>query len=178
MIPILLLTSAYLGAPVQLHVQSGVSAEKTEWRGDVGAAPSLKVMIKPTEWFGLYLLTRLGMATVDERMLTMLTLGAQIWPLGDLSGVRPYLRLGLAHQHEETLSVVANEPAGAIFGIGDGIRHRGGLAGGVGTDIAIYEADGFGAYGLVEVVTNWFYDARGPQWYVGGGVGLGLSYDL
>lgn len=178
MIPILVLTSAYLcGAPVQLQVESSVSVTKTEWRGDVGGLSALKIALAPTDWLGIYFLGRLGLASVDERMLTLVTFGAQVWPLGR-GEIAPYLRAAIAHQHEETLSVVANEPAGALFGIGDGIRHRGGLEAGVGLDLTLFQADGFGVYGTIGATFDWFYDPRGPAVYAGGGLGLGLTYDL
>lgn len=178
MIPILVLTSAYLtGAPVQLQVESSLSVAKSEWRGDVGGLSALKIGLTPNEWLGIYFLGRLGLASVDDRMLTLVTFGAQVWPFGR-GDVAPYLRLAIAHQHEETLSVVADEPFGAVFGIGDGIRHRGGFEGGLGIDLSIWRGEGFSAYGTLSAQLAWFYDPRGPHVYAGGGAGLGLAYYL
>lgn len=162
----------------EAHAVLGLGGVKTEWRGDIGAASFLKLGLRPTPWIALCFLGRLGYGTVDQRMLTFVSIGAQVWPLGSVGGVEPYARFFLAHQHEETLSVVRSDPFGALFGIGDGIRHRGGLEGALGLDIPIHAEDGFEVFASIEGSTVWFYDPRGPTWYVSGSGGLGFNYDL
>lgn len=102
----------------------------------------------------------------------------QIYPLGELLGLRPYARMSIAHQHEESLSVVGDDAFGALFGIGDGIRHRGGLEWGVGLDWPVSIVESWSTFVAVEGITGWFYDDRGPHWSVGASVGLGLSFEL
>lgn len=165
-------------AEIDLHLLAGLSGGRTEWRGDVAAMGVAKAGLDVDEWLGFYFLGRLGYAGVDQRMLTYVSAGVQLWPVGELGGVRPFGRLSIAHQHEESLSVVANDPFGAIFGIGDGIRHRGGLEGALGVDVPLDSFEGTDVFASFELSTIWFYDPRGPHWYVTGGAGLGLRYDL
>jgi hypothetical protein len=169
-------TAAEARADVKGQVVAGVTGSLTEWRGDVGGLSSFKLGIKANDYFAIYLLSRLGLGAVDSRMLTLVSAGVQVWPFGDLGGVAPFARLSICHQHEETLSVVGNDPFGAIFGIGDGIRHRGGFEGALGLDIPFIANGDFEVFGSLEASTIWFYDPRGPNWYWNGGAGLGMNY--
>jgi hypothetical protein len=169
---------ASAGSGMGLQMSFGLSAVKSDWRGDAGAGTSLKLGFLPSEYVSMYFLGRLSAATVDERMLTFVSLGAQYWPMGQRVSWRPYGRLALAHQHEETLGVVADDPIGAIFGIGDGIRHRGGLEGAVGLELPLFRDGGLEAFAALESAVTWFYDPRGPTWYAGAGASIGVTYDL
>lgn len=173
-----LLASQPATADVQLQSAVGLSASKTEWRGDLGASFVAKGGLKINDWLTFYLLGRLGYVTVDQRMLTFVSAGAQVAPFGRIGFIEPYLRLSLAHAHEESLSVVGDDPIGAIFGIGDGIRHRGGLEGGLGFHYFLAKYESAEAFAGFELSTIWFYDPRGPHWYVNGTAGIGLNYDL
>lgn len=166
------------GSGMALQASVGLSAVKTDWRGDVGAGSSLKLAFLPSEYLSLHFLGRLSAATVDERMLTYVSLGAQYWPMGQHGAWHPYARLALAHQHEETFGVVADDPIGALFGIGDGIRHRGGVEAALGVDLPLASYDGVAAFVGIESSLIWFYDPRGPTWYGGAGASLGVTYDL
>lgn len=164
--------------PMRLEAVVGLGGLKTEWRGDAGAHSILRLGLRPNDYFSVYFQGRLGYGAVDERMLTLVSLGAQLWPLGQGEHVSPFLRLSIAHQHEETLFVVKDDPLGALFGIGDGIRHRGGFEGALGADLPVYSADGLQAFASFDASVIWFYDPRGPTWYAGANAGVGLSYDL
>ncbi len=90
----------------------------------------------------------------------------------------PFARFGLVHQHEETISSVAAEPFGAVFGVGDGIRHRAGLDGGLGVDIPFAKQKAWEFHARVELLLTGFPDVRGPAIYGGGNLGVGLNYAL
>ena len=62
--------------------------------------------------------------------------------------------------------------------IGDGIRHRGGLEGAVGLELPLAADGDLEVFASIEGSTRWFYDPRGPHWYWGGGLALGMSYAL
>jgi hypothetical protein len=109
-------------------------------------------------------------------MLTFLSLGVQAW--ARIGKVRPFARFGLVHQHEETMSSVADEPFGALFGVGDGIRHRAGLDGGLGVDIPFQKEKSWEFHARVEALFTGFPDPRGPGIYAGGTLGLGFNYAL
>lgn len=165
-------------AEVSLDLATGLHLTKTEWRGDLAFSGLFKGGLRVNQWLMPYLQLRVGYGSVDQRMLTLLSLGAQVRPFGRIGGVEPYARLAWSHQHEESLSVVSDDPFGALFGIGDGIRHRGGFDGGLGFDFPIDRFEGGRFYTAVELSTVWFYDDRGPHWYVSGGALLGVDYEL
>ena len=73
----------------------------------------------------LLLVTGCKETTIDDRVLTYLSLGSTLY--GHIGIARPYVRLALVHQHEEPTSAYRDDPFGAMFGVGDGIRHRGGF---------------------------------------------------
>lgn len=162
--------------PTLLQVASGVNVSATSWRGDAGAQGSFEIGIQPT-WIGFYFLGRLGPAIVDERLLTYVSAGArfefELMPDVDLLG-----RLAVSHQHEETLFVVQEDPAGALFGIGDGIRHRGGGEAALGMKLTVARDEDLAVFVSVEGSAVLFPDTRGPQIYAGLASALGLAYAL
>src|SRR5688500_4381240 len=66
----------------------GAEGNGTEWRGDAATYGSLKLGLRFLDLFGVYFEGQEGYATVDERVLTMIALGAQVW--GRLGITRPY----------------------------------------------------------------------------------------
>ncbi len=76
------------------------------------------------------------------------------------------------------MSSVADEPFGALFGVGDGIRHRAGLDGGLGVDIPFQKEKSWEFHARVEALFTGFPDPRGPGIYAGGTLGLGFNYGL
>jgi hypothetical protein len=176
----LMLLAAPAGA-TDLELTGVLSGSKSTWRGDASVQGSLKTALRFGEVFAIYGLGKLGYGGVDQRLLTLVQLGVQIWPLGDvdaLAGASPFFRLGIAHQHEEPVSVVRGDPFSAIFGIGDAIRHRGGFEWAAGLDLPLAKDDSIEVFGSAEVIFDWFYDNRGPSLYAGGGLGLGVSFEL
>lgn len=67
-----------------------------------------------------------------------------------------------------------------VFGVGKGIRHRGGLGAAIGLDVPCAEGDELSWYGSGEVWFDWFFasEAPGPAWYAGGAVAIGLDHRL
>lgn len=147
------------------------------WRGDVSAFGSLKLGLRFADLAGPYLLGRVGYGTVDERMLTTIQLGAQLWL--KFGKVRPYVRLGIEHSHEETLAEVRIEPGGALFGIGDGIRHRAGGELGLGFDVPFHEAKSVQWFVGGDALASLYPDGtKGPVLYGGVAARLGFNYKL
>jgi len=147
------------------------------WRGD-GAVPSAQLRLAYRFPFGVgpVLLTREGYARVDQRLLTLLSFGAQGWL--KLDGFRPYARVAWAHQHEESWAFAKEEPFGVLFGVGRGIRHRGGLDFGLGVDVPVARSKGVTWLVSGEAWTDWLFasESPGPTYYAGGTVGFGLDW--
>jgi hypothetical protein len=146
------------------------------WRGDPDGFGSLRLGLRFADIAGVYALGRVGYGAVDERMLTTVEIGGQLWL--HAGPTRPYLRLGLVHAHEETMASVKQEPAGTLFGIGDGIRHRGGGEAALGLDYAFSKKKSFDWLVGGEVIADLFPDQKGPKLYVGGAATIGINYAL
>lgn len=164
---------------VELQAATGPNVQGSSWRGDAIVGSALKLGVRFREFFAIDALTRLGYATVDQRMVTYLSLGAtaylRLWD----GKIRPFARLALVHQHEEPLSAVREDAFGALFGVGDGIRHRGGFGGSLGSDFMIAKSGKFTEFLVgADLNTSYFPDPRGPQLYFGGGLWAGLVYSL
>ncbi len=165
------------GDPTKLVVAGGVSVSKSDWRRDAGAQTSLELGLQTTRWLSFHFLGRLGYGTIDERLMTYVSIGAKAG-FDVAPGVWTYGRLSLSHQHEETLLVVEEDPVGALFGIGDGIRHRGGGEVGVGAMFDLVRVDDTEVFVSAEVSAVIFPDSRGPHIYAGLSTALGLRYAL
>jgi hypothetical protein len=177
-----LLLSAFAASPAaaaELELVGGLGGALTDWRGDAGVLGFLKTGLRFDRWISLYGLGRLGYGGVDQRLLTFVSLGVQVWPLGEIEGIEPFARLSFAHQHEEPIVVVRGDPISAILGIGDAIRHRGGLEAAIGIDLPIaVDEDGTRVFSTTELATTWWVDDRGPRWYWLINAGLGVDFDL
>lgn len=171
----LLLPSAAQATEVQ--VASGPAANGSSWRGDGAISQSFKLGLRFQEFISIDALTRLGYATVDDRVLTYISLGSTIYArIGHVA--RPYVRLALVHQHEEPTSAWRNDVSGALFGVGDGIRHRGGFGSSLGCDFVVHRGPRTEMVLGVDTNGTWFPDPRGPTLYYGGGLWAGLNYSL
>jgi hypothetical protein len=73
------------------------------------------------------------------------------------------VHIGFVHQHEESLAAVAQQPFGAVLGIGVGIRHRAGLHTGIGLDYVFRRRHNYDFSVGGEVTFTWF----DPQYSVG-----------
>jgi len=160
----------------EIQIATGPGAFASSWHGDGAVAQSLKLGLRFVDAVSIDALTRLGYGAVDERVLTYLSLGATIY--GRIKVVRPYVRLALVHQHEEPTSAVRDDPFGALFGVGNGIRHRGGFGGSLGVDVPVWKKDRTEFVLGIDGTTTWFPDPRGPNLYYGGSLWAGLNYGL
>jgi hypothetical protein len=157
-----------------VQIVAGSQLQASTWRGDIASANFARFAYRFADLAGIYAHGRLGYATVDTRFLTQVSLGLQLW--GKIAGLRPYVRLGGLHQHEETLSVIANNYLKAVFGIGDGIRHRAGGELGVGLEVPFFKRKNTTFFAGSDFSTQWFPDNLGPQWYWNVGTILGVSF--
>jgi hypothetical protein len=153
-----------------------LSGAGSEWRSDAALWGGLGLGYRFYDLVGVYALGRLGYGAVDERMLTLLALGAQIW--GRLGPTRPYARIAFVHQHEEPIPAVEQNVGGAVFGVGDGIRHRAGAEGALGVDWTFTKRKPWSFFANAEVSFAGFPNSSGPGWYILGGVGAGLHYEI
>ena len=161
-------------AEIQLSALAG--GQGSAWRSDVSGFVGLRFGFRFKDIVAPYLMLRAGYGNTDQRVLELLQLGVQVW--AKIGSTRPYARFGLVHQHEEPWSAVKADPWGALLGVGDGIRHRGGFEGGLGVDIPFKRHKGFELHATVEAVVTGFPDPRGPAVYGGGIAGLGFNYGL
>lgn len=166
------------GQAAEIQVASGPQVLGSSWRGDAALGQTFKLGLRFKELIAIDALTRVGYAAVDERMLTYVSLGTTVY--GKLAGgtLRPYGRLALVHQHEEPTSAVRNDPFGALFGVGDGIRHRGGFGSSLGMDVVVMKGMSSAFLLGLDLNGTWFPDPRGPALYYGGGLWAGLDYSL
>ena len=75
------------------------------------------------------------------------------------------------------MSVVAGDFGSAIFGVGDGIRHRSGGEIGLGLDVPVYEKEKkLQLYLAIEGSAKLFPDDLGPKVYGGGGIAFGTNF--
>lgn len=160
----------------EFQLSLGIGGAGTEWRGDGSLHSQLKIGYRLWDWLGFYGDFHLGYAHVDQRVMTLFSLGVQAWAKWGI--VRPYARFSLLHQHEESLSVIAGDFLSAIVGIGEGIRHRGGLSLALGADIPLFKKKKLEFFLTIEGIVKWFPGDMGPAIYAGGILGFGLNYKM
>lgn len=160
----------------EIQLSYGMGGEGSSWRTDGAGFGSLKAGYRFLDLVAPYISVRLGYGAVDERLLTLIQIGGQIW--ARIGIVRPYLRFGLVHQHEETMAAVAMDAFGAVWGVGDGIRHRGGFEGALGADIPFKKVKAWEFHAMIEGFCTGFPDPRGPAVYGGATAGLGFNYKV
>jgi hypothetical protein len=165
-------------APVhEVLAATGGGMLASTWRGDVAPYAPFWLGYRYKRLVALDLLTRLGYATVDQRMLTYISLGATLF--GRLGRAQPYARLALVHQHEESRAAIDDDPHGALFGVGNGIRHRGGYGASTGFLYPFQRAGKLGEWYVgADAWTTYFPDNRGPSVYAGGSAWLGFAFRL
>jgi hypothetical protein len=154
----------------------GLQAGSSTWPGDPVALTTLKLAWRFQDVVAPFFMGRAGYGSVNDRSLITLILGAQLW--GRIGPIRPYLRAAIEHQHEEPLTSVSNDPFGALFGVGNGIRHRAGGDFAAGFDLPLHHGPQLDAYATVEAVADWFPDPRGPALYVLGSAAIGVSHSI
>ena len=177
------LAAAALTAGIALPARAGevqfataVGGEGSSWKGDGAGFAGIQLGYRFRDIVAPYFLGRIGYATIDHRVIEMLQLGVQLW--ARLGIVRPYLRLGVIHQHEEPWNSVKGDGWGALLGVGDGIRHRAGFEGALGIDVPFFQRKAWQVHARVEGFATGFPDSKGPVVYGGGTLGLGINYAL
>jgi hypothetical protein len=148
----------------ELFAGLGSSVGLSDWSGDPVGYGALAVGMRFWGILTPFAEARVGGGRVDQRMLTFLSLGiAGTIPVS--KKIAPRVFVGAVHQHEESLAVVAEEPFGALLGIGGGIRHRAGVQFGAGCDFRVYEKDRFVLTIGPELRGAYLTYSSGPSWY-------------
>jgi hypothetical protein len=162
---------------VEMGAAAGATTFASTWRGDLAAGTTLRAGVR----FGRVVAGDFQIwesyATVNQRLDTGLSIG--VTGFLPLPATKPFARLFVLHQHEEALVSVANAPAGVLFGIGAGIRHRAGGGLSLGAEIPIRRSeDKRLAWVFVAEATGiYFPDATlGPTAYAGIDLGVGFDY--
>jgi len=161
----------------ELDLDLGVQATTTPWQGDHGGGSVLDVGYWFLPWLGASYIGKEQYATVDDRFLTYLSLNVAMRQ--ELGKVRITGTLGAVHQHEESRAAVDAQPIDALFGVGDGIRHR--MAGRAGMQIALpvwNYGRGIMFVALDLDATKFMDMDKGPSWMASGGVSFGATYDF
>lgn len=171
-----LLASPSEASAGDFRLNLSLSGAGSEWKNDGAVWGGLGLTYRFYDLVGVYALGRFGYGAIDERMLTLLALGAQIW--GRLGPTRPYARIAFIHQHEEPIPAAALNVGGTIFGVGDGIRHRGGAEGAIGVDYHFYTRQPWSVFANAETSFAGFPNSSGPGWYILAGLGLGVQYSI
>lgn len=164
---------------VEVVAAGGSTAYASSWRGDWGGGGTLRAGVRFAHVVAVDFQAWESFATVNERINTGLSIGVTGYL--PLRAVHPYARLFAMHQHEEGLVSVENTPAGTLFGIGPGIRHRaaGGLS--LGAEIPFATTgDKRGTWLFFAGATGTYFpdDTLGPHTYVGLDLGLGFDFLL
>jgi hypothetical protein len=165
--------------PIAGEIQFGVAAggEGSSWHGDGAGFVGIRTGFRFRDLIAPYFLARMGYGTVNERVLELIQLGAQIW--GRLGITRPYFRAGFLHQHEEPWAAYKVDLVNSFLGVSDGIAHRNGGEFAVGLDIPFARLRTWQFLFTIEALTTVFPpDNKGPRIYGGGTLGLGFNYGL
>jgi hypothetical protein len=162
----------------EIQLDAGTAMLGSSWQGDFAAGGFLRLGYRFAHVVSLDFVGWEQMGVVNTRMDTGLTFG--VTGFIPLRRVRPSLRLFAIHQHEEGVVSVAQTPAGFVFGIGSGIRHRAGGGLTLGAEIPFYKTkNGDLTYVVIaELEGIWFPDPLGPTFYYGGNVGVGFNFSL
>jgi hypothetical protein len=160
----------------EIQIASGPGVYGSSWRGDSSVGQALRLGYRFGDLVAIDYVGRLGYASVDDRVLTYLSLGGTLY--GRVWKLRPYVRLAFVHQHEESTSSVRSDAFGAVFGVGDGIRHRGGFGGSLGLDLPVIKTEHFEMLVGIDSSGVWFPDPRGPKIYAGGSFWLGVNFGI
>jgi hypothetical protein len=160
----------------ELVLASGPSAGATTWRGDAFVAQALRVGYRPTPRLALDVATSAGFATVDQRITANVGLGMTVFLATE--AVRPFVRLGLVHQHEESASNVREDPLETLSAVGPDVRHRSAAMSSLGLEVRAFTVKRTELFLAFDANATAFVDARGPSLYAGGGLWLGLHHTL
>jgi hypothetical protein len=149
----------------------GLSGGASGWSGDGVGYGALSFGLRLARVVTPYVGIALGYGAVDQRLLTRLTIGADVG-VTVASRYRPHAFAAFVHQHEESLASVAEQPAGAVLGIGTGIRHRAGAHFGAGFDWRVRDGESLQLWLGPTVEATYLTYSSGPSWYFTAGVAL------
>lgn len=158
----------------ELQLGAGPSAFVSTWRGDYGGGVTARLGWRLGGVFGVDFQGWEGIASVDTRLDTGLSLGLR----GSLPlrGASPFARLFVVHQHEEGLVSAQSDPLGVVAGIGAGIRHRAGAGGSLGVEVPLRREGTRTKFTLFSQGNAMHLGNRlGPDWYFGLDIGVGLD---
>jgi len=161
----------------ELDMNLGLQATTTGWPDDNGGGPTLDASWWFRPWLGATFVGKEHYASVDDRMMSYFSFNAALrHPIGRL---RLTGTLGVVHQHEESRAAIMEQPVQALFGVGDGIRHR--MASRAGFSLGLpFSTHGHGNYVVaLDVDATAFAEAdRGPRWMASAGLSIGFTYDF
>ncbi len=160
----------------EIVVATGPSAGVTTWRSDAFIAQGLRVGFRPIPRLAFDFAGRTGYGTIDQRV--MASIGAGVTGYVLTGPVRPFARLGLVHQHEESASNVREKPLETLSAVGPDVRHRTAATTSLGVEIRALQRKQTEVFFAADAVAMLFADTRGPSLYGGGEVWLGLHYAL
>ena len=160
----------------EIQVDAGTTMLGSSWQGDFAAGGLVRLGYRFARVISIDTVLWEQMAVVDDRFDTGLTIG--VTGFIPLKRVRPSLRIFAIHQHEEGAVSVAQTPAGLVFGVGSGIRHRGGGGMTLGAEIPFLKKKNLEWVVIAELEGIWFPDALGPTFYYGGNISIGFNYSL
>jgi hypothetical protein len=166
---------------VEIIAAVGLSGGGSRWAGDGLGYGSLLLGVRLFRAVAPFGEVRLGYAGVDQRLLTLLSVGLQGgYPIkvGGRDRLWPYARVGFVHQHEESLAAVAENAFGTLLGIGNAIRHRAGVQAAVGLDVMLYQGRRAELVLGPQVMIAYLGYSSGPDLYGTAGVQLGGSVGL
>jgi hypothetical protein len=174
----LLLALAPVAHAGEIQIDAGTALLASSWQGDFAGGGMLRLGYRFKRVISIDFVGWEQLAVVNDRMDTGLTFG--VTGFIPLRRVRPSLRLFAIHQHEEGVVSVAQTPAGFLFGIGSGIRHRAGGGLTLGAEIPFHKSKNgdFEWVILADLEGIWFPDPLGPTFYWGGNLGVGFNYQL
>lgn len=156
--------------PKRVEIELGLvfAGGGSSWTGDGIGYGGINIGVRILGLFTPYFGGALGYGRVDQRLLTRLTIGIAFGvTLADR--FRPYVFAAGVHQHEESLAVVSDQPFGAVFGIGTGIRHRAGGDFGIGIEITAVRRAGWDLTVAPEASVMSLSYSSGPDYsYLGG----------
>lgn len=168
-------------AKVEVLIGVGLSAGGSAWSGDPSGSAGLLIGVRLFRIVAPFVGARLGYGRIDQRLLIPLTfgltLGAPI-PFRGSERAYPYLRAAFVHQHEESVAAVADNLAGALLGIGNGIRHRAGGHFALGCDFTLKRTSRAKLLLGPEVSMMYLTYATGPSLYGYAGLNLGGSFQV
>lgn len=148
----------------ELFAGLGGSAGLTDWSGDPISYGAFGLGLRLYEMITPFAEARIGYGRVDQRLLTFLSIGV-MGTYHVTNKIAPRILVGAVHQHEESLAAVAQEPWGAVLGIGGGIRHRAGVQFGVACDFKVYDKGRFVLSVGPELRGAYLTYSSGPSWY-------------